>query len=107
MIRKLDEAIKAVAPVYGVSVGRKDDKATWRVDFKDEATQAEKDAAQVVIDGFDVDADFSPTKDEIYDQTLQNNALIRGIVKSINDGTLVTGAGKTGAQLKAIIKANM
>ena len=56
LIHLLDQQIKAVCPTHGVSVGRKEDKSTWRIDFKDEATQAEKDAAQLVVDNFDINA---------------------------------------------------
>ena len=49
---KLDGQIKAVCPIHGVSMGRKNDKATWRIDFNG-ATDAEKAAAQAVVDGFD------------------------------------------------------
>lgn len=52
----LDEALKAVAPVVGVSVGRWDDKRTWRVDFAEGATQDERDAAAAVVAGFDAKA---------------------------------------------------
>jgi hypothetical protein len=52
----LDQAIQKVCPTHGISIGRKDDKSTWRIDFKDEATQAEKDAAQLVVDNFDINA---------------------------------------------------
>ncbi len=40
---------------------------------------------------------------EAQDQ-LQNNDIIKAVVMAINDGTLVTGANKTNAQLRAIIK---
>lgn len=56
MLDLLDQAIKQVCPTDGVSVGRKEDKQTWRIDFKDEATQAEKDAAQLVVDSWDINA---------------------------------------------------
>jgi hypothetical protein len=56
MLTLLDQAIKQVCPIDGVSIGRKDHKSTWRIDFKDEATQAEKDAAQLVVDNFDINA---------------------------------------------------
>lgn len=49
----LDSKIKEVSPVHGVSVGDPSDKSTWRIDFKAEATQAQRDAAQAVVDGFD------------------------------------------------------
>lgn len=53
---KLDTAIRAVAPIVGVSIGRQDDKSTWRIDFAPEATQAERDAAAAVVTTFDVAA---------------------------------------------------
>jgi Ser-tRNA(Ala) deacylase AlaX len=56
LIHLLDQAIKQVCPIDGVSIGRKEDKSTWRIDFKDEATQAEKEAAQLVVDNFDINA---------------------------------------------------
>ena len=50
--QKLDIAIKAACPIHGVSIGRKDDKQTWRIDFKDEATSEQRAAAQSVVDNF-------------------------------------------------------
>lgn len=50
---KLDAAIKAVCPIHGVSIGRVNDKQTWRIDFKDEATAQERATAQAVVDAFD------------------------------------------------------
>ncbi len=52
MIVQLDNAIKAVCPIDGISIGRKDNKATWRIDFKDEATPEQRTAAQAVMDAF-------------------------------------------------------
>lgn len=56
MIQKLHEAIAAACPIDGVSVGRKNDKSTWRIDFRAEATDAQKDAARAVLAAFDVAA---------------------------------------------------
>lgn len=50
---KLDAAIKAVCPIRGVSIGRKNDKATWRIDFKDEATDKQRADARAVLEAFD------------------------------------------------------
>ena len=62
---KLDQAIKAVCPIDGVSIGRKDDKLTWRIDFKPEATAQQLTNAQAVVDAFDVAAaEAPPTADE-------------------------------------------
>lgn len=50
----LDAEVRKVAPnIAGVSIGRPDDKRTWRIDFTDAATQAERAAARGVLDAFD------------------------------------------------------
>jgi hypothetical protein len=49
----LDAAVKAVCPIYGVSVGIVSDKATWRIDFRPEATTQQRAAAQAVVTSFD------------------------------------------------------
>jgi len=64
-IADLDADLKAVAPIHGVSVGNKEDKATWRIDFKPEATQAEKDAAASVLANF-ADINKEPPKPAEY-----------------------------------------
>jgi len=56
---KLNDAIRAVCPIQGVSIGNKDDKQTWRIDFKDEATTEQRAAAADVVDAFTID----PVKD--------------------------------------------
>jgi hypothetical protein len=68
MITKLTSAIAAVCPIHGVSIGSKDDKATWRIDFKDEATEPQRTSAQGVVDAFDVNA--VPTPDELAEQAV-------------------------------------
>ena len=57
---KLDAAIKAVCPIHGVSIGRADDRATWRIDYADEATAEQREAAQDVLDAFDAAAGDVP-----------------------------------------------
>ena len=51
-IEQLDEQLKAVCQIHGVSIGRWNDRATWRINFKDEATKAERAAAQKVLQSF-------------------------------------------------------
>ncbi len=48
----LDQAIKKVCPIHGVSFGKLDDKKTWRIDFDDAASAAQKLAAVQVLDEF-------------------------------------------------------
>lgn len=49
---QLHNAIAAVCPIDGVSIGVTDDKSTWRIDFKPEATSQQIAAAQAVIQSF-------------------------------------------------------
>lgn len=56
MIVHLDKVIRAVCPIHGVSIGRKNDKITWRIDFTEEATLEQREEAQAVVDAFDVEA---------------------------------------------------
>jgi hypothetical protein len=50
------EALEAVCPVHGVAIGRRNDRNTWRIDYKSEATDQQKAAAQEVLLAFDIDA---------------------------------------------------
>lgn len=50
----LHTAVELVCPIQGVSVGRKNDKTTWRINYKQEATPAQRAAAQAVVDALDV-----------------------------------------------------
>ena len=56
----LDAAIKAVCPIHGVTIGRPADKKTWSLHFKDEATPAQRAAAEAVLNAFDEKADYTP-----------------------------------------------
>ena len=52
-IESLDAALKAVCPIDGVSIGRWHDRSTWRVDFREEATEGQRAAAHAVLQDFD------------------------------------------------------
>ena len=86
MINKLDAAIRAVCPIHGVSIGKKDDKSTWRIDFKDEATTEQGASAQAVIDAFDPVAAEQPTPLERIAEMEKN-----GIPEQKIDGGYVRG----------------
>lgn len=58
--QNLDLAIRAVCPILGVSIGRADDKQTWRIDYDPVATTLQRAAAQAVVDGFDAQAASTP-----------------------------------------------
>lgn len=52
-VAKLHDAVAAVAPIDGVHVGRRDDRSTWRIDFRPEATDEQRADGQAVMDAFD------------------------------------------------------
>lgn len=60
---KAQAAVDAVCPNFGISFGRLDDKTTWRIDFKPEATAEERAAAQAAIDAFDVEREVGRARD--------------------------------------------
>lgn len=53
-LSRLDQSISAVAPIHGVSVADETDKATWRIDYAQDATPEQRAAAAAVV------ADFNP-----------------------------------------------
>lgn len=70
----------------------------WNHPVLPEPTQAELDA---------ITGDYVPDLGAVYDKALQNNQLIRALVKALNKGTFVPGSNYTGPQMKTIIKAEM
>lgn len=52
-LQALHDAIAAVCPMVGISVGDPADKATWRIDFEPGATEGQRAAAQAVMAVFD------------------------------------------------------
>jgi hypothetical protein len=91
---RLHKALIDVAPVVGVAVGRKDNKSTWRVDFDDNATQEQKDAAAAVIAAFDINA---PTADDVRTEAQRRIMVLVGAASL--DGCIIK-------QLNANMRAN-
>lgn len=53
------------------------------------------------------DAPVPPTNDEIYDQVMQGQKVLKAFALCINDGSIVPGANVSGTALKTAIKAKM
>lgn len=51
----LHDAINKICPIDGVSIGRIDDKKTWRVDFKSEVTKQQQKDVEAIIASFDAE----------------------------------------------------
>ena len=52
-IEALDQQLKAVCPIDGVSIGRWNNKDTWQIFFRPEATVSEQARAEVLLRAFD------------------------------------------------------
>ncbi len=48
-----------------------------------------------------------PTNDEVYDEVIQSQKVLKAFVLCINDGTIIPGANVSGAELKIAIKSKM
>lgn len=48
----LDEMIKRICPVHGISFGNINNRKTWRIDFTEEATDEQKNSAMKAMDEF-------------------------------------------------------
>lgn len=54
---RIDDAVLQVCPIHGISMGKRTDKSTWRIDYAPEATDEQKAAAVAVVDAYDPAAD--------------------------------------------------
>lgn len=85
----LHRKLAALAPIHGVSIGRRDDKATWRIDFKDEATDQQKAAASAAFAAFDSAAEEAAEVAE-KDRALAVEAKMRELATAmVDDPTLL------------------
>jgi len=82
----LDEEIKKVCPIYGMSFGNLNDKKTWVILFKESATDLQRLAAQDIIDSFIWD-DATKEKSELRNKSamLINDLLYRKFYKEYKD----------------------
>lgn len=79
----LNESILSVCPITGVSLGTRTDRTTWRIDFKPEATLAQRAAAQAVVATFDVAAEEQKLKAAEQAKNTKKAALLSQPNKSV------------------------
>jgi hypothetical protein len=48
----LDQAIKKICPIHGISFGNLNDKDTWKIHYEENATPEQKDKAEQIINTF-------------------------------------------------------
>lgn len=86
---QLHAAVAAVCPIHGVSIGRKNDKATWRIDFVLGATSGERADAEAVMAAFNVDA-ARATEQAKRDRAAAVDAKMRELAEAmVDDPTLM------------------
>lgn len=100
-LARLDQAIKAVCPIDGISVS---DGIVQRIDFRKEATAEQRAAAQAVVDSFD----RSPGADDAWreDQQPERKNLKQAAANAIaGNDTFLALATPSSAQVLAQVKA--
>lgn len=70
--------------------------ADWLIDI---------DAKTIILDPLPPDP--GPTLDELYDDVMKNQRVLKALALCLNDGTIIPGANVSGAILKAAIKVRM
>lgn len=65
---------RAGIPIYGVSIGRASDRATWLVNFKAEATSGQRADAAALLETYQLDTDAQFEAERV-ERTLAAKAL--------------------------------
>lgn len=86
--QRLDAAIKEVCPINGVSIGRPDDKATWRIDFAQSATAQQRADAAAVVEAFDPNAEPPPETPPPDVKKLADLLVVKNVITTEDAATL-------------------
>ena len=78
-------------PIVGVSIGRKDDRSTWRIQFSDDATQSDRDQEAQTVLAHESDVD-----------TQLDEPVVSALIE-----VLASETSYTAAQLRALMKTEM
>ena len=63
----IDQAIKAVCPIQGISFGRVDDKSTWIIVYDESATEEQRAVAEALLQTLEV-KEVAPTPDPVLER---------------------------------------
>lgn len=66
LISELHKRISAICPISGLSISKKDNKETWAINFKGNATQEQKTSALNIIHNFSYE-DFTHNQEIVND----------------------------------------
>jgi hypothetical protein len=93
-LNRLHQAVAAVAPIDGVSIGNLSNRSTWVVSYQTGATPAQRTAGQNVINTFDPTA---PTAEETRIGNLRNDPTATELKNTL--------LGATPAQIDAYVNS--
>lgn len=102
---RLDEAVKAVCPIFGVSIGLPGDKTTWRISFKDEATAEQRAAAQAVVDAFDLQVEAAMAQRVATDEQERASCKLDATIMGLVDQTRAQWRTWAGANFPTLTNA--
>ena len=88
-------------PIVGVSIGRKDDRSTWSIQFSDDATQSDRDKEADTIQDFDEDAETVLAHESDVD-----TQLAQPVVSALLD-VLASETSYTSEQLNELMKTQL
>lgn len=75
---EIEQQIEKVCPIDGISFGNLDDKSTWRIDFRANATDEERSAAHDVLNQFTWDTQKEKDVKKRFDiETYRNDRVMR------------------------------
>ncbi len=66
------DLVGAVCPISGISFGDAADKATWKIQFSDTATDQQRAAAAGVIAAFDLQSEVDRAIQSVFEQAVQD-----------------------------------
>lgn len=95
LTQRITSSISDTCPISGVSIGRVDDKSTWRIDFEADATAEQRAAALAVLKSFDASR---PTAEMVAAERKRRLAI--GFDYDFGDQRGVHRIGTTEADLK-------
>jgi len=88
-------------PIVGASIGRKDDRSTWRLRFSEAATQSDRDKEAETIENFDEEAETVLAHESDVDTQL-DEPVVSALIEMLASETSYTSA-----QLRALMKTEM
>ena len=83
---QLTEHLAAIAPIEGVRITDPDDRSTWAIRFKEEATPGERAAAEAALLTFEAPAEVTPlTGDDLAELLKKKGVLTDNDIKGARE----------------------